>query len=60
METGSTPETLVQEARQMAEAGKLEAARRLLGEALRLAPHSLPGWTLGVQLAANPKQEVYC
>jgi hypothetical protein len=57
---GGTLERLLQEAEHMALAGNDAVARRLLGEALQLAPDSLRGWSLAARLAPSYKEEIYC
>ncbi len=61
MDTASwTPEKLRQEADRLAQAGQTDAARRLVGEALRLAPEDVSSWLLAARLAGNAREEKYC
>ena len=61
MDTASwTPEKLRQEAERLAQAGQTDAARRLVGEALRLAPDDVSAWLLAARVAGNPREEKYC
>ncbi len=58
--TGASPERLLQEAIKVAEVGDLDAARRLLAQALQRSPDDVQAWSLACRLAASPGEEAYC
>src|SRR3990172_5988765 len=53
-------EALLQEAEGLAAAGKMDEARQLVGEILRLDDKNISAWALLSRLANSGKEEIFC